>query len=292
MTTLPDLYFQKNNPIENDFSMALQQTDFPIKISPYRINYGFICICLSGSSDIEIDFLHHHIVQNDIFIIFPGQIIDFQQQSDDYTFAFLSFSDSLIDDIIFRFPSSFINFLKDNVHYHLPQDECAELMTEYFAVMFKKFNDKTHVCRREIIVNLMRNFFLDLYNKILKFNDFNPKLRKRKMEIIEKFFQLVKTHYKVNREVAFYADKLCITPKYLSIITQEMIGKSAKKAIDNYAVTEIKLLLQSTSIPLKEIVFELNFPNQAFFCKYFKRHTGIAPIGYRNGKSEVVKEKS
>ncbi|MDD4848061.1 MAG: helix-turn-helix transcriptional regulator [Bacteroidales bacterium] len=286
MSSSSDLIFNKNHSIENDFSIAINEADFPIKISPYRIHSGFVCICLSGSSEIEIDFLHYHIVANDIIILFPGQIIDFQQKSDDYTFAFFSFSNRLIDDIIFQFPTSFINFLKEHVQYHLPEEECQELLSEYFYILYKKFTEKEHVYRREIIVNLIQIFFLDLYNKTLKANIFNPKLHQRKTEVIEKFFNLVKIYYKENREVAFYADKLCITPKYLSVITQKMIGKSAKEAIDNYTVTEIKLLLQTTSIPLKEVVFQLNFPNQPFFCKYFKRHTGVAPFDYRNSRKK------
>ena len=82
--------------------------------------------------------------------------------------------------------------------------------------------------------------------------------------------------------MAFYAGELCITPKYLSIITKECVGASAKELIDRYAITELKLQLKSSSIPLKEIAAQLNYPCEAFLCKYFKKHTGMTPSNYRN----------
>jgi len=97
----------------------------------------------------------------------------------------------------------------------------------------------------------------------------------------EEFFRLIKAN-PANREVAFYAAKLCITPKYLSMITKESVGTSAKELIDNYAITELKLQLKSASTPLKEIAAQLNYPSEAFLCKYFKKRAGMTPTHYRN----------
>jgi AraC-like DNA-binding protein len=83
--------------------------------------------------------------------------------------------------------------------------------------------------------------------------------------------------------MAFYADKLCLTPKYLSKLIKQASGKSAPEWIDNFVILEAKNLLKYTNLAIKEIVFQLHFPNQSVFYKFFKAHTGMTPSEYRNG---------
>jgi AraC-like DNA-binding protein len=87
-------------------------------------------------------------------------------------------------------------------------------------------------------------------------------------------------HFKEAKDVSFYADKLCVSPKYLSSLVKQMVGKPAKDCIDYCIIMESKVLLNS-SYTIQEISQQLNFPNQSFFGKYFKKHTGISPLNYR-----------
>ena len=82
--------------------------------------------------------------------------------------------------------------------------------------------------------------------------------------------------------MAFYADKLCLSPKYLSKLIKEVSGKPAPEWIDSYVMLEAKHLLKYSNLPIKEIVYRLNFSNQTVFYKYFKAHTGMTPTDYRN----------
>jgi AraC-like DNA-binding protein len=84
------------------------------------------------------------------------------------------------------------------------------------------------------------------------------------------------------RNVGFYADKLCLTPKYLSKLIKTTSGKSAPEWIDSYVILEAKNLLKYSDIAIKEIVYRLNFPNQSVFYKFFKARTGMTPSEYRN----------
>lgn len=277
----PDLLFNNSKNIEKDFHISLQQSDLPIDFSPCRINACMVCICLAGYAETEVDLLPYRIAVNDIIVVFPGQILACNEKSTDFSLAWFSFSNLLIDDILYRFPTAFIGFLRESVKYHLPEIEKESIFAEYFVVLHRKFCDTGNVCRSEIILNLLHNFYLDLYNKVITNNEIHSRQRKHKKEIQEEFFRLIKTHTD-NREVAFYAGKLCITPKYLSIIAKESTGTSAKELIDKFAITELKLQLKSTSTSLKVIAAQLNYPCEAFLCKYFKKHTGITPSHYRN----------
>ena len=100
--------------------------------------------------------------------------------------------------------------------------------------------------------------------------------------VFERFVDLVTRHHLKERGVGFYADKLCITPKYLSKIVKETSGQSAPEWIDQYVILEAKQMLKHSDLCIKEISDELNFANPSFFFKYFKKHTGMTPNQYRN----------
>jgi len=110
-----------------------------------------------------------------------------------------------------------------------------------------------------------------------------PAQTSRKHEIVHGFFTLIFEHYKDAKDVSFYADKLYVSPKYLSALVKRETERSAKDCIDNYVILESRVLLNS-SFTIQEISQQLNFPNQSFFGKYFKKHTGMSPSMYRKHK--------
>ena len=95
------------------------------------------------------------------------------------------------------------------------------------------------------------------------------------------FLKQVQAFHKQERKVEFYADRLCLSPKYLSQTIKSYSGKTAGEWIDEYVVLEAKVLLRSTNMTIQQIGDELNFPSQSFFGKYFKRLTGMSPKAYR-----------
>jgi AraC-like DNA-binding protein len=107
-------------------------------------------------------------------------------------------------------------------------------------------------------------------------------LSNRSKVIFDKFMRLVMEYHTQYRNVGFYADQLCLTPKYLSKLIKNATGRSAPEWIDSYVILEAKNLLKYSGTTIKEIVFKLNFPNQSVFYKFFKAHTGMTPTEYRN----------
>lgn len=273
---------EKMKDIEIDFNISLRYSDLPIDYSPCRISACFVYVCLSGYANIEIDLRTYRFAKNDIIEVFPGQILACNEKSDDFSIAWFTFSNQMIDEVLYRLPAEFIGFLKESVKYQLPENEKFEIITDYFTTINKIFTDSSNICRREMILNLLNNFYLNLYSKVVLNNRISasPDQRKRKKELQDEFFRLIKEHTKI-REVSFFAEKLCITPKYLSIVTKDTTGSPAKDLIDKFAITELKLQLKSTSVPLKRIAEQLDYPCEAFLCKFFKKHTGVTPSYYR-----------
>lgn len=100
----------------------------------------------------------------------------------------------------------------------------------------------------------------------------------------ERFIHLVNTHAQQERDLSFYADKLCITTRYLGTLVHQASGVTAKEWIDRAVISVAKVMLRHTDKQIVQIADELNFSNASFFCKYFKRLTGVTPNDYRFGK--------
>lgn len=268
-------------PLEEDIHISLFQHISSLHELPIRIDQCIVCMCIDGNADIEINSIRHRVIKNEILIFFPNQILLFNNRSEDFTYTYFSISRRLLNDILFRFPPEFIGYLRENFHHTLSQEAFDSIYNDYFRIIEKKFNDTHNICRREIIINLIRNFFLETYDKKISFIQAEKRQIKRRHELVESFINLLMENYTQSREVAFYAEKLCITPKYLSMVLKEQNGKTAKQWIDIHVITEIKLQLKSTNLSIQEIAYKINFPNQSFLCKYFKAHTGFSPTHYR-----------
>ena len=104
---------------------------------------------------------------------------------------------------------------------------------------------------------------------------------RRRDALLHKFIELVEANFQQERSVAFYADALCVTPKHLSASIREASGRTAGEWIDSYVLIEAKLMLRNTGLTIQEISTKLNFQNQSFFGKYFKRLCGQSPRDYR-----------
>jgi AraC-like DNA-binding protein len=96
------------------------------------------------------------------------------------------------------------------------------------------------------------------------------------------FLQLVKLHYREHREVGFYADKMNLTAKYMTTLVKKASGKPAIQWIEDYVILDAKAQLSSTVNTVQQIAFDLNFPSQSLFGRYFKRAVGMSPSDYRS----------
>ena len=103
----------------------------------------------------------------------------------------------------------------------------------------------------------------------------------RSIDIYNRFVSLVAEHYRTAHDVAFYADRLCITTRYLSGVTDKVVGKSPKQIIADYIMSEAKTFLDTTRLTIQEVADRLGFSSQALFCKFFKSQENISPSDYR-----------
>ncbi len=251
----------------SDFYIKMSSDQLPIKSDLSRMDVGVYAICLKGHANIEVDLKKYEITKNTFVVFFPGQLIHQKDVSNDFEVMYFTVSSSMLSEMLLRFPSEFTAFLKLHSTY-LDRAENRLFEKNHFEVLKSIYDDKDNICRRDIIINMVRIYYLALYNYIHSLLNKDSKSRTRQMEIFEKFVKLVTSHYKESREVMFYADKIFITPKYLSCIVKEQDGRSAKEWIDDYVIAELKMRLRLTDETVHSIACDMNFADLSFLCKY------------------------
>ena len=146
-------------------------------------------------------------------------------------------------------------------------------------------NQQDNTYREEIIRHLFSAHYYGLGYYMHGLQS-QPSTMTAQQEKCEKFMSLVAENFKTQRDISFYADKLCVTGKYLSTMLKQETGMTALDWIERYVVLYAKSCLSSTSMSIQEISDELDFPSQSVFGKYFKRVEGISPKAYRHTLSK------
>ena len=106
----------------------------------------------------------------------------------------------------------------------------------------------------------------------------------REQTIFDRFIYLVNQYATREHQIRFYAEKMCLTERYLGTVIRQASGTTAKEWIDRALIEHIKIELKHSDKSIALISEGLNFPNPAFFSKYFKRETGMTPGEYRQKK--------
>lgn len=249
---------------------------------PFKIDVTTAIICIKGTTEGAIDLKPFKTTAPCLIVILPGQILEHKSISEDFSGLFIIMSKQFTDNLLPNNQDRFPLFLsvRDNPTVSL-NDKALEAMISYFEMLRRMVRIKENPYRMEVAKHLTLSF---LYGAGFYIHSTLQEEKKSKQEIlVEKFLHLVQTHYKEHRSTDFYADKLCMTPKYLSKVVKDSSGMSASEWIDSYVILESKALLKSTNMTVQQVSDELHFPSQSFFGKYFKRLAGVAPGQYKKG---------
>ena len=246
-----------------------------------KVDVDTIIFCRKGTALIEIDLIPYEIVANTQLIIIAGSIVHNISNSDDFRISYIIFKHEVYDEATAQLEPSFTFFLKEYPCVQLGEKRINK-MNYLVEAMEDFYNEKTNCFRVKILKNNIQSFLLDVYDKTRTlFKIDKSEEVGRREELFIKFIHLIHNFCPKEREVGFYADKLHITSRYLSSITQNVADKSAKYIIDKHAIQRIKIMLKYSNMSIQDISYELNFPDQSFFSRYFKKHTGMTPLEYR-----------
>lgn len=271
---------------ENPFAAGI--CDRRVPESVIKTEGALIMLCLSGRASIEINLQRYELGRNVRAIVLPSSIIQLKPEDDDFTMCYIGCHYGMFHEISNCFDPQFFHFMRDTPCVSLGDDE-ADYIKVMTDVIRRIYANREAAFRREMARNCMQNVMFSEYNRSKPFFDSNiGKKGNRKNEIFKLFIQLVHQYCGTQREVGFYADKLHVTSRYLYAVVQGMSDETAKDIIDRHVVVEMKIMLKNTNLNIKEISDRMKFSDQSFFGQYFKKHTGMSPLQYREQLKNVL----
>ena len=243
------------------------------------IDCALVLHVLKGTARIRCNFEVIEEQADSVVLFNPGDIIKVEQRSADFEVEILAFSSFIQLAALNQLEGVSVNALKKNMILDTSETASAA------SGMVRVLNPAIDTCtvRELYFVSVMqlRAFYM-LYQVMLRRNHIEvDSFRSRGDELFFRFRQLLAEHYRESRSVAFYADKLCITTRYLTDIVQQHYGRSPKDAIDIYTVMQIRLDLLQSDITLVELAYKYHFSSPSFFSDYFRRNAGCSPQEYR-----------
>ena len=249
---------------------------------PLKIDKVIQIVILSGRMSCLVDLKAYSLQAPAMAILLPGQVLESMEYDEEFKTFTMIMSKEFTDS--FNLPVSLQErlFIQTN-HFHPISQEVLEVYVSCFNQIKNVIKQKDNPYRREIIKCLFSAHYYGLGYYIHSSNSENKQTVRMtyQQELCERFITLVSENYKEKREIGYYADKLCVSNKYLSSLLKQETGLTALQWIEKYVVLYAKSCLSSTSMTVQQISDELFFPSQSVFGKYFKRVEGISPKQYR-----------
>lgn len=255
---------------------------FELKRDSFRLTNGAFILGLKGRLSLSMNLIRYDVTENTLLTIIPHHIVQGYNISDDFEGYLVLFTPALAADInLWRSNLPFMAEMRYNPLVNLQHKECE--LFNHFCEFFYKIEgddliDSSPEIRKSILTSLLYTLGALYRRQILHTA---TEKQSRANLIFRKFLSLLVNHYTQERSVAFYANELCITPKYLGTICREVSSKLATDIIASAVIMDAKAKLHNSDLTVQEISNSLNFPNASFFGRYFKRHTGFSPLQYR-----------
>lgn len=235
---------------------------------PYQLEDGRVMRILSGEAESIINMEPFLLSTGMLLVVPKHSVFEIERMSNNLNIQMFSFRDLPAESL---FKSCTVFRLNDD-DWHLTG--------EYIHLLWHTVNRQPlSITVVKALQTAMLNELHIIYNKEYSKKDHNP--INRKDEIMHQFYVLLNKHGSKEHSVAFYADKICITPNHLGATVKEVSGATVQEWIHRYIIQQAKLMLKYSSTPVNNISEKLNFPNPSFFSKFFKRETGVTPLQYR-----------
>ena len=256
----------------------LPQNDFPV-----QAGMSMVLFCLQGELHVRIS-LKEYTLRPDMFcVIITGMIFEVLSISNDFR-GFMIATRTNFMPVTEKTTQvmSFYKCLQSRHCFVLEEKEVMAFVGVYHSIK-ATLQELDHPYRIPMLQSYVQILYYRMLPIVLKEEESRSKYsHTRQGEIFQRFIGEVEKHYRKERSVKFYADLLCISPKYLSTVIYKISQQLAGEWIDAYVILEAKTLLKSGRLTIQQISEQLNFSNQSFFGKFFKRCAGMSPKEYIN----------
>ena len=249
----------------------------------HRTSAYAICLLSKGTIQLESDLFIHQTQAPAIFTIAPSAIRKFTDLGTGYEAKIFFFRKET-----FLEGQADINYLDKFDFFEKKGQQVLSLDSNQF-IKFETYFDLIHnkildnAQQSPAIIRSLIYIVLNEIDEIYQSNVSAPDTTKDShSHILSQFKTLLSQNFIEERQVAFYADKMHLTPKYFSSVIKDTSGKTAGEWINEMLVLESKVRLQNKEQSIAQIAYDLNFSDPSHFGKFFKKHVGVSPLSYRS----------
>lgn len=246
---------------------------------PYKVEKVIQIVITAGRFSCRVDFRAYSLSAPAMAIFLPGQVIESLEVDDIFAGFGMIMSAEFTDSMNLPVSLQERLFLK-NTQFHAITEEVIEAYMNCYRQVAGIMKQPENPYREQIIKHLFSAYYYGLGYYVHSTQKV-PAAMTSQAELCDRFIDLVSRSFKQERDIGFYADKLCISNKYLSTLLKQNTGMTALEWIERYVVLYAKSCLSSTTMTIQQISDEMNFPSQSVFGKYFKRVEGVSPRAYR-----------
>ena len=278
---------------------------------PQVLTYGAILICRKGKAMLNVNYKDWELYEGAVITLFPNDVVELKvdgdckspqtengdckspqtengdckslQTANSFQVEILKYNPSLLREASLQ--------LEQTVYSSLRKDRCRQdtpVVTNIINGMFgllKVYFDQTEcTCISQLVLCQLKAFFIGFHEYLQRNPQYRPDEVKsyRVRELFNRFMMLLEKDYKISRDVNYYAEQMNISSKYLTNIVSQVTGHTPKTIIDQYVILQLKMHLKRTTQSIKEMAWEFHFADVSFFCRYFKKHTGLTPQQIRS----------
>lgn len=272
---------EKNFLFESFMIEGIETDILGLESVPKLVDAAGLCICQAGEAEIALDGRSYLIKSGIMCVVFPNTILQIIRKSKDFKGYTLAGTSEFIHNVNIPSSTAIYLYIKENPCISLTGEE-QEMLLSFCDLLREKDMRKEHLFRYEISEILLFALCYEIVAIYQKGKPLERQSYSRKQMLFIKFQHLIASNYALHRTVDFYAEKLFITPRYLSAITKEISGLTAAECIVRIVIINARLLLNTTRLTIQQVSDKLNFPNPSFFGQYFKKNTGMTPKEFRN----------
>lgn len=288
-----DLFNHSSIHVENKKNVSIRKIHFidldsHIGSTIYLKSTLFLLV-QNGNAEIEINFKKHQVTEGQMILLSFGHFFKIIHVSTDIHATSLYVEQDFIHamystDMLYKRVKYGVKMFEKPI-LSLPQQD-FELMLQRVEMIHKENSNSEHIHHREIVLNFLHIYFLDLSNIIEQtFKDKQDDKPSREEIYFEQFLTLLVLHYKTEHSVDFYAQNIHISPHYLTKIVKKLTGQTVSDFIFKLVYSDAQELLKQPQLSIQQIAMTLNFSDQSAFGKFFKRKSGYSPKEFRRIKT-------
>lgn len=245
---------------------------------PFMMDEIRVLVLQKGYVDVRINMIEHRVDANSVVFVGRYVVTEIMGVGDDIQAFVLSMSDELLRLASWNvMPKAFDGRLQNFVLPLTSQE--MDYLDKLHLIIYNSL--KEQASSSQVVLQLVGAIMTHISYLWEKSEITQETAKSREQQLFTEFIRLVGQYAAERHGLDFYASHLCVTPRYMSTIVSNVSGRSAKHWIDEAMVNAIKVQLRYSDKQVAEIAYDMNFPNPSFFCKYFRRLTGMTPMDYR-----------